>query len=107
MILILKSPRFLYPEIRKEKDEFTIASRIALGMWDSIPDQALLDAAKSGKLRQPDVVRQQAQRMMNDPRARAKLHDFFLHWIKLDAEGDLMKNVEHFVRSNGTKKIKH
>ena len=96
MILILKSPRFLYPEIRKEKDEFTIASRIALGMWDSIPDQALLDAAKSGKLRQPDVVRQQAQRMMNDPRARAKLHDFFLHWIKLDAEGDLMKNVEHF-----------
>lgn len=96
VILILKSPRFLYPEIRKEKDDYTIAARMALGMWDSLPDNVLLDAAKAGQLRQPEVVRQQAHRMMQDPRARAKFHEFFQHWLKLDAEGDLRKNAELF-----------
>jgi hypothetical protein len=96
VILILKSPRFLYPEIRREKDAFTIASRLALGIWDSLPDEELLKAAREGRLRQPDVQRQQALRMMIDPRARAKMQEFFHRWLKLDAEGDMQKNPKDF-----------
>ncbi|HEY1123223.1 MAG TPA: DUF1592 domain-containing protein, partial [Haloferula sp.] len=96
VILILKSPRFLYPEIAKEKDDYTVASRLALGAWDSLPDQALLDAAKAGQLRTPEQVKAQAQRMIADPRAKAKANEFFQRWLKLDADGDLRKDDKEY-----------
>lgn len=91
VILVLTSPRFLYPELGKEKNDFTAAARLALGLWDSMPDQALLDAAKSGQLRTPEQITAQAQRMIGDPRARAKTNEFFQRWLKLDAESDLLQ----------------
>jgi mono/diheme cytochrome c family protein len=91
-ILILQSPRFLYPEIGGTKDDFTVATRLALGAWDSLPDQKLLDAAAAGKLRNARQVAEQSRRMMADPRAKAKLAGFFERWLKLDAEADLMKD---------------
>ncbi|MCW1921847.1 DUF1592 domain-containing protein [Luteolibacter arcticus] len=96
VILILKSPRFLYPELSKEKDDYTVASRLALGTWDSLPDQALLDAAKSSQLRTPEQVKAQAQRMIADPRAKAKANEFFQRWLKLDADGDLQKDPKEY-----------
>ena len=96
VILILTSPRFLYPELGKEKDDLTVASRLALGLWDSLPDQALIDAAKSGQLRSPDQLKLQAGRMVGDPRARAKTNEFFQRWLKLDSEADLQKDAEDY-----------
>jgi len=96
VILILKSPRFLYPELGKEKDDYTVASRLALGAWDSLPDQALVDAAKTGQLRTPEQVKAQAQRMISDPRAKAKANEFFQRWLKLDADGDLRKDDKEY-----------
>jgi mono/diheme cytochrome c family protein len=96
VILILKSPRFLYPELGKEKDDYTVASRLALGAWDSLPDQALLDAAKNGQLRTTEQVKAQAQRMIADPRAKAKANEFFQRWLKLDADGDLRKDDKEY-----------
>ena len=91
VLLIVKSPRFLYPELGTEKDDFTVATRLALGAWDSLPDQLLLDAAKAGKLRTPEQVKAQAQRLVANPRAKAKLNVFFQLWLKLDAESDLLR----------------
>lgn len=96
VILILKSPRFLYPELGGETDGFTVASRLALGAWDSLPDQVLLEAAKAGQLRTPDQVKAQARRMIADPRAKAKANEFFQRWLKLDADGDLRKDPKDF-----------
>ena len=96
IILVLTSPRFLYPELGKEKDDFTVASRLALGLWDSLPDQALADAAKAGQLRTPEQVQAQAQRLLADPRAKAKVAEFFQRWLKLDAEADLQKDAEDY-----------
>ncbi len=96
VILILKSPRFLYPEIRSARDDFTIASRLALGFWDSVPDDALMAAAREGQLRRPDVLRSQAERMLRDPRAKQKMKVFFHNWLKLDVESDMRKNGELF-----------
>jgi cytochrome c553 len=96
MILILTSPRFLYPELGKEKDDFTVATRLALGVWDSLPDKALAEAAKAGQLRTPDQVTAQARRMIADPRAKAKTGEFFQRWLKLDAEADLQKDAEDY-----------
>jgi Protein of unknown function (DUF1592)/Protein of unknown function (DUF1588)/PA14 domain/Protein of unknown function (DUF1595)/Cytochrome C oxidase, cbb3-type, subunit III len=96
VILILQSPRFLYPEIGPHKDDYTVAARLALGAWDSLPDPALLDVAREGRLRTEDQVAEQARRLMADPRAKAKLAGFFEHWLKLDVESDLRKESEMF-----------
>ena len=96
VILILKSPRFLYPEVDVKKDDYFIASQLALGVWDSLPDSELLEAAATGKLRSYDEVKLQTQRMVHHPRAKAKLHEFFQRWLKLDAEGDLRKDPREF-----------
>ncbi len=96
VMLVLTSPRFLYPELGQPKDDHLVASRLALGLWDSLPDQPLADAARAGQLRTPEQVRAQAERMLADPRARAKTGEFFQRWLKLDAEADLQKDAEDY-----------
>ncbi|NQX02261.1 DUF1592 domain-containing protein [bacterium] len=96
VIGILQSPRFLYPEIGREKDDFTVAARLALGAWDSVPDPKLREAAADGKLRTEQQVAGHAQRLMEDPRAKAKLAGFFAHWLKLDVEADMQKEARQF-----------
>lgn len=93
VILILQSPRFLYPEHGKQRDDFTVAARLALGAWDSLPDQPLIDAAHAGKLRTREEISKHSQRMMADARAKAKLAVFFERWLKLDVDADLQKDA--------------
>ena len=101
VILIVKSPRFLYPGLGVEKDDYAIASRLALQIWDSLPDETLIEAAKAGQLNTSEQVKTQAGRMTADPRARAKVNEFFLRWLKLDVEGDLIKSSEVFPGFDG------
>lgn len=115
LLLVLTSPRFLYPDTPGSVDDHAVASRLALALWDSLPDQALREAASKGEVRTTDQVRLQAARMMKDPRARAKLGEFFHQWLPIEeAEGvskdkkaypdfdeavlsDLRKSLEKFV----------
>ena len=96
VILILQSPRFLYPEIGPVRDEFTVAARLALGVWDSLPDGELLTEAREGRLRTREQVAAQARRLMADSRAKAKVAGFFGQWLKLDVEADLQKDAKIF-----------
>ena len=95
VIAVLKSPRFLYPELT-EGDDFATAARLALGMWDSLPDLALLEAVGKGEVHTPEQVRAQAARMMDDPRAKAKLADFFQHWLGVGESESLAKDAKAF-----------
>ncbi len=96
VILVLKSPLFLYPELTEGGRDYRVATRLALNLWDSIPDDALLAAAGRGELRSPEAVRSQAERMMNDPRTRAKLRDFFHHWLRMEEADDVSKDARAF-----------
>ena len=92
VLFTLKSPQFLYPELREadKPDDYAYASRLALTLWDSIPDKRLIQAAAAGKLRTPEQIRAEAQRMLPDPRTKAKLHGFFHQWLELErAEGNI------------------
>ena len=73
VLLALKSPRFLYRELEGSADPYDVASRISFMLWDSIPDQPLLDAAARGELSTREQVVAQAERMVDDLRARDKL----------------------------------
>ena len=61
-----------------------IASRLAELLWSSPPDQPLLDAAKSGRLKDPAVLEQQVRRMLSDARSKALVDRFFGPWLQLD-----------------------
>lgn len=92
VLLVLKSPRFLYPETGGHPNDSTTATRLALHLWDSLPDAALLEAAQKGELHTPDQVRSHATRMMNDPRAKAKLREFFHQWLSIEEAAEINKD---------------
>lgn len=81
---VLCSPRFMYfQEQPGELDDYAIASRLSYFLWNSPPDAELLQLAASGKLRDKDVVRQQASRMLNDDQERRFVEDFADQWLDL------------------------
>lgn len=102
LLSILKSPRFLYPEASlldapgDRLADFTASTRLALGLWDSLPDRRLRKAAAQGALHTDKQVRQQAVRMLDDARTRSKLAEFFEHWLRLDHAGKLSRDPEAF-----------
>jgi hypothetical protein len=100
VLLVLKSPRFLYPDATSASGQYATAARLALVLWDSVPDRALLDAAAAGKLGSRDEVARQAERMLADPRAKAKVREFLLAWLKLDKPKDLVKDSKRFPEFN-------
>lgn len=90
VLFTLKSPHFLYPDLRlnEQPDAYDVASRLALALWDSLPDKKLLQAARENKLQTHDQIKAQAERMIADSRTKAKLHGFFHHWLDFEhAEG--------------------
>ena len=94
-IFTLSNPAFLYPGIGPQ-DEYAVASRLALTLWDSAPDAALLQAAAAGKLKDPAQVRPHAQRLMKDPRAKAKLRDFLHHWLHVEEGAEIAKDQKEY-----------
>jgi hypothetical protein len=97
VLLVLKSPHFLYPALQAGAlDGYTVASRLSFGLWDSLPDENLLRAAREGRLSKPDDIRRQAERMLKDPRARAKLDDFFHAWLHMSEAEDIAKDSTLF-----------
>ncbi len=84
VLLALKSPRFLYLGLEDRKpDNYDVAARLSFSLWDSVPDRELAQAAASGTLRTADAISAQARRMLNDPRARAKVQNFLHHWLQM------------------------
>ncbi|NNC90731.1 MAG: DUF1592 domain-containing protein [Akkermansiaceae bacterium] len=99
LLLTLTSPRFLYPGLCENDgppDHHTVAARLALGLWDSLPDDSLREAAARGRLGDIEKVRNYAGHMMRDPRTRQKVREFFHHWLAMDEREDLGKDPDLF-----------
>lgn len=99
VLLTLKSPRFLYLGLEgtgAQPDDFAIAERLSFGLWDSLPDSALMKAAAEGKLRTREQVTEQARRMLADARARGKMQYFLHRWLQMNHIEDLTKDPSVF-----------
>jgi len=69
--------------------DLEVASRLSFFLWSSIPDDILLDLAEEGRLTDPVVLREQAVRMLADPRAPdAFVHNFASQWLTLPLLND-------------------
>ncbi|MEW4489528.1 DUF1592 domain-containing protein [Thalassoglobus sp. JC818] len=81
---LLCSPRFLYfTEPSNQLDDYELATRMSYFLWNSPPDEELLDLASRGKLQNEDVLRDQVQRMLADSKALNFLPDFAAEWLDL------------------------
>lgn len=93
VLLALKAPQFLYVDVPAGATvDARTAARLSFGLWDSLPDVELAQAAEAGKLRTRLEVAAHAERMLADPRARAKLREFFHHWLQMRFVEDLDKD---------------
>jgi hypothetical protein len=99
---LLVAPEFLFveqpsggmPGAKQPLDGWQVASRLSLLLWDSIPDQPLLIAARAGQLTTQAAVAEQIDRMLLDPQTRAPIRSFFDDWLQLSG-------IEHIARDAG------
>ncbi len=90
---LLVSPEFL---LRVERDpegletdrpyrvsDLELASRLSFFLWSSLPDDALIEAAEAGTLRDPAVLESHVRRMLADPRAGSLVTNFAAQWLYL------------------------
>ncbi|MDQ8190466.1 DUF1592 domain-containing protein [Roseibacillus persicicus] len=96
LLLTLSSPYFLYPELGAREDSYQVARRLALALWDSVPDNQLWKVAEKDELKEDWQLQKQASRMLQDPRARQKVGRFFHHWLALSEREDLRKDSVMF-----------
>ncbi len=68
---------------RAELDDHAIAARLSYFLWSSMPDRELFALAAKGRLRKPEVLRAQVERLLDDPRARRFTANFAGQWLDL------------------------
>ena len=67
-----------------------LASRLSFFLWNSIPDDELLNAAESGQLQKAETLDREVRRMLADPRSRVLVTNFASQWLNLrNLEGAL------------------
>jgi mono/diheme cytochrome c family protein len=81
---VLSSPGFVFVQENPGRlDDHALATRLALFLWNSEPDEALRAKAAKGQLRQPEALRAETERMLNDPKSRRFIDAFTDYWLDL------------------------
>ena len=88
---ILSSPSFFYLGSAADNSTSThgqsdtvLAEQVALFLWNSIPDEQLLDLADANQLHQPEILAEQVQRMLRDRRVKRFADSFPAQWLQLE-----------------------
>lgn len=108
---MLQAPHFLYQlELGLPDDDadglvalgdYELATRLSFFLWNSTPDDALLDAAAAGELQTGEGLQAQAQRLLADGRARTAVGDFHAQWLGIDHLGDADKDPAVYPQFDG------
>lgn len=102
--VMLSSPYFLYrSELGEDRGDGTyaltpweMASAMSYLYWGTMPDDALFEAARRGQLSTPEQIEAQAERLLDDPRARPILGDFAEQWLGIEKIATKPKNQTMF-----------
>jgi len=101
---ILQAPEFLYriewgtdagprADVRRLTGD-EMASRLSYLFWGTSPDEGLRKAAQSGALLEPAGIAREAARLLDDPRSRAGLSEFFDELLGLSRLPELERTGE-------------
>lgn len=101
---MLQSPHFLY-RTELSVDEvggaiplsgYEVAQRLSYTLWDTMPDDALFEAAATGDLGSPRAVAKQVRRMLDDPRAASVIQAFHEQLFAFDSFGGIFPSRAMF-----------
>ncbi|WP_437707148.1 DUF1592 domain-containing protein [Sorangium sp. So ce448] len=103
-VALFTSPNFLYrPELGAPSADgslrltgYEMASRLAFLLWNSLPDQELLDQAASGELATVEGLRAAATRLLEAPAGREAVGAFAEEYMRLDRLGTQAKDTGLF-----------
>lgn len=108
---VLASPNFLYraeetppdmePGRTYQLSSVDLASRLSFFLWSSLPDEELLMLAEQGKLQDPDVLNEQIERMLADPRSRSLASNFAYQWLHLSKLDEINPDEATFPYASG------
>ncbi len=98
---ILTSPRFLYLDEGDENQNtalssFELASRLSYFIWNSMPDDELFRIARENRLDEPNVIREQVERMLQDPKSSVFIENFADSWLRLNELGSMPPDSKTF-----------
>jgi len=99
---MLMSPHFLFRielgsgEGMRPYTDYEMATRLSFFLWNSTPDDALLDAAEHGELTDPATLEHHVDRLLASERAREGVRNFFSERFELQELDDLVKDGEVF-----------
>ena len=105
--LVLISPQFLYHSSAAAQSQVTeneantqyeMASRLSYFLWASMPDDELIKLAAQKKLHDPQIIMQQVERMLADPRSESFVENFVMQWLSLAKMKTVPINRELFPR---------
>jgi hypothetical protein len=102
----LQSPHFVYRvEIGTDKKRsdgliplgpYELATRLSYLLWNTMPDDALLESAAKGELDTPEGLRGRAEQMLLDPRAKDVVRSFHKQLFDWKKYADLYKDPASF-----------
>jgi hypothetical protein len=83
-----KTPAGVKPGQTFRITDLELASRLSYFLWNTMPDEILIDLATQGKLKDPAVLEKQVRRMLVDPRSESLSTKFAAEWLHLqDLDG--------------------
>jgi len=108
---MLASPFFLYrgervpaglkPGAPYQITDLELASKLSFFLWNSIPDDQLLDLAIKNKLSDPATLSAQVRRMLADPRSKTLASNFVFQWLEMSKLDEVVPDTEIFPYASG------
>ena len=117
MSVILASPGFIYlDEPNKEQFKRTLtdrelAVRLSYFLWSRPPDSELISLAQKNELSKPEILRQQVNRMITDPRSDDFVSGFVHQWLHMERldffqfDTKLHREFDESVRASARKEV--
>ncbi len=103
---VLVAPSFLFrietdqrpddPKSERPVTDYELASRLSYFLWSSMPDSELFALAAKGELRKPEVIEQQALRLLKDPKSKALTENFAAQWLNLRGLDEITPDASLF-----------
>ena len=78
-------------------NDFELASRLSYFLWGSMPDDALLNVAREGRLGDELMMVEQVDRMLSDEKSTALVDTFFEQWMSLRDFADPESNEFSYI----------
>jgi mono/diheme cytochrome c family protein len=108
---ILASPFFLYRGERVPAglhpgevyalNDIELASKLSFFLWNTIPDEELLELGSKGKLSEPSILEKQVRRMLADPRSITLASNFVHQWLEMKKLDEIVPDSNVFPYASG------